>query len=193
MVSTYFSELNVDSVFDDIYSVPFPHPAQGPGSNERIGNKIKPTGLSANVLFNNNTSENLWVRYMILKINQATETDAVILDNLLEGFNGQDTAGDGSLKDLIRKINRETVVVMKDEIFELGGTGSGANTQTTSVATRKNYFKLKTPDMTFQDNVSNNPQNFRYITAYMVRRADGDEVLGEVIEVSYNLDFYYKE
>lgn len=189
MCSNISYELGLTTLsYGSLYKAPTP--AQGVGDQQRIGNKVHPVGLSVKTMYHltSTTATECWVRQLVLQVHEGSEiTDAEVLASLFEGTAGQDIAADGTLKDSLRKINRQRFRVLKDDQLILAAEGHNNR-----VAWTKNYYKLG-GTMTFHDNVAAQPVHDRYVIITIPMEADGDESVGTTIELSYAMDFYYKE
>lgn len=185
MVTAHTPETGINTLVGS-YAFSCPVPAVGAESNKRVGNKIDPTGMALKMLFHNNTSTSVLVRAVVCEVFDAQQTNAQIVETFFE-TTGYDAGVDGTLNDLIRKVNREEVKVMSDEIINLGVLDAGDN-----VKIVKKWFKLN-KQMVFGDSRNIDPITSRYALFLIARQANSDESTGSSLEVSFDFDFYYKD
>jgi len=170
------------------YVYRWPIPPVGASSNERIGNKIKTTGLSMKYLLYNPSGVACWVRVLVLKVKEGRQlSDTEIVQELFDGGSAQDVGPAGTLPDLIKRINRERFTVMADKI-ELVDVSNGGQ----KVATGTFWRKLNT-DMIFADEIQDEAVNQRHVVVFVPLEADGDESLGSTIELTHTMSMYYKD
>lgn len=162
-------------------------PLNGSGANQRVGNRIQPVGIGIKTLYHTLTSTEALVRQLVLEVKQGYEiTNTEVLSSLFESQSGADIGVDGTLRDAMRKVNREMFRVLKDDVLIF------ANATAERTKMTRHYFKLS-GEMIFSDINSTLGQNKRYVVVTLPMEADGDESLGQTIEFSYNFDFYYKD
>lgn len=157
-----------------------PYPAVGPEPNERIGNKIQPVGFSFKAVYWNQYSYPVMVRRMIIKVQDGTLTNTEILSNLFEGVTANvDASDNGAMQFLLRKVNREGFVCLKDDLITLGINNGGS-----SLVSDKTYVKLA-GSQSYRENAATHAMNDRIVVIHLAREGDGDESTGSTIEFSY--------
>lgn len=165
-----------------------PYPTVGPEPTQRIGNKVQPVGLSWKGVYWNQYSYPIVLRRIIVAVQDGENLNSDILLNLFEGDgNNIDVSATGSMHDLIRKVNREGFRVLKDDTITLGINNGGS-----SVEVSKVYCKLSGSQM-YRETGSTHAINDRIVVIHLAREADGDESTGSSIEMSYQMDLYYKD
>lgn len=189
MVTVNVSEQAISSLTPSFTMYRYPVPNAGSSVHERVGNKISPVGLKLTfLLHNNNGSYEQYVRLLLIAIPDGQIADTNVTGAPFES-NGNDATPSGYLHDLIRKTNREEFKVLKDWVVPLGTTTGGQR-----IFHDKHYIKLgHTPDMVFMDSQPREPQNTRYALLVLNRESDADESVGSSIELSFAMDFYYKD
>lgn len=169
------------------------YPASGSDSNQRVGNKVSPTGASLRMVLRNNSSQTILCRVIVFKVLAGTsKSNQEVWDNLLEQSDGTDGPPSATLGNFIRKVNRESFKVLKDDVLTLGYETAGYSSPNPRAVIYKNYFKLSGTDV-FHDKGFEPPVNNRLCWAVLPLRADGDESTGESLEMSFACDYYYKD
>lgn len=189
-----FSQMNEISLTTGAPSPPvlsFPNVPQGTASNQRIGNKITPTGAGFRFVYWNQSSQVLAVRRLFIQVyNDATNSE--IQANLFEGSTAQDTGMPTGISRLIRKPNREDFRVLKDDVFTIGYEAAGYASATPRFQIDKGFVKLH-GDFTYADTDLQDPRNGRLAVILILQAGNGDPSGMESIEYSYELDMYYKD
>lgn len=191
MVTNYANEKLINSINASPYLYAFPTPDQGPGSHQRIGNRITPVSLKASVLLHNNSSggsADHYVRLMLVKITPGLTEDGEVFTDFFEGTNGLDTTLNGGVTDMIRPPNKEYLKVISDEVIHLTSYDGGSK-----VAIR--HFDVKIGgEMVFRDNTGGlQPLEARYAFILINREADADEGIGSNVELSHSQVMFYKD
>lgn len=188
IVARHQAEVAMNTIYPSPYLFNYPVPAVGAKEHERVGNKITPTGIACKWLLHNNaTSEAIFVRVLMIAIPDGQAANSDIQGAPFEG-GSTDAPPVGTLVDIIRKTNREEMKVLKEWIVTLGASQTVTGTQT-----GHHYVKLGKEDMIFKDQAYQEPVTTRYSLMVMPRESDSDESLGSNVELSYNLDMYYKD
>lgn len=189
MTTRDLSEANLSTLSaNGAYVYRWPVPPVGASSNERIGNKIKMTGLSAKYLIYNPSSVTIWVRMLVLRVKEGRQlTDTEIVNELYDGGSAQDVGPAGTLPDLIKRINKERFTVLQDKIETIDISNGG---QKVAVGT---YWRRFNTDMIFADEILDEAVNQRYVMVVVPLEADGDESLGSNFELTHTLSMYYKD
>jgi len=192
MITTQGTEVAISTLTPTaVHSVTYP--SQSDGAAGRDGNRIRPTGLKVSSVFHKTGGETLWVRQLVLCLKEgASMTDANLASALFESTAGG-TTGDipasGTIQDVIRKVNRERVVCLKDDVYKLSSEDSGKTAEWS-----KNYFKFPSYKMLeFTNDASTQPSRDRIAIVILPMQADGDEGVGQTLEYTYRYDFYYKD
>lgn len=165
-----------------------PYPQVGPEPHQRIGNKISPVGFSFKGVYWNTHAYPIVVRRLIMQIEDGETANTEVLNNMFEGTaTNTDTYDLGNMDSLIKKVNREGYKVLKDDCIHLGINNGGS-----SVEISKVYCKLSGSQM-YKESGATHAVNDRIVVVHIAREADGDESTGSTIELTYALDFYYKD
>jgi len=193
----YLTQWNIEQSINTNWATPYVlpitlSPSQGSQSNQRVGNKISPVGFKFSAVLHNNSSQTVMVRLLIMQIMDGKTSDSNVCNTLFEGAGGQDVTPTPTMISLIRKVNREEFIVLKDDIIALGYDAAGYSSPNPRVVAYKHYAKLS-GEQTFHDINDELPENDRIVVVLLPVRADGDESLGESVEISYTSDFYYKD
>lgn len=188
-VNAYGSEisLNTISTGSGLSLLSQPYPAVGADVHQRVGNKIQPKGFAFDAVYYNQNAYPLWVRRLIIQVYDGEKSNSDILGELFEGTANNDSYDVGNVDTLIRKVNREGYKCLKDDIIQLG-INNGGN----SIDVRKTYVKLS-GSQKYRDAGVTHAVNDRIVVVHIAREADGDESTGSVIEMSYSMQFYYKD
>ena len=165
-----------------------PYPTVGAEPTQRVGNKIQPVGYSFKAVYNNNNDIPIVIRRIILQVEDGENTNNDILNNLFEGnSNNVDTYDTGTMDSLIRKVNREGFKVLKDDIIKLGTNNGGQRYEVDKL-----FVKLG-GSQTYRESASTHAVNDRIVCIHIARQSDADESLGSTVEMSYLVDFYFKD
>lgn len=192
MRSVYEAEQSLLTVAPAVY-IDAPVPFLGNAANQRIGNKIQAVGFKTNILFHNNGALPVIVRMLLLQIPQGDRfTNTNLADNLFDvstpGSNVQVDSGLlGSNTDIVRVVNRNDVVVLRDKVIPLNGS-----TVDTGYAQYSCYCKLGYDQM-FPDSDVTQPLNKRIVMVLIARQSNSDESLGTTIEYSHSTSLYFKD
>jgi len=193
MISAYFTEVSMNTLTTLGEVIEFPYPALGTGANQRVGNKLDGVGLKVKLLFHNNNSIPIHVRFLILQIPQGERfTNTAILNELFDVSTPGNvpetaTAPAGNTSDLIRSINRGEIKVIRDKVVPLLSSSVD-----TGIAMEDVY--IKTPGrVTFADSAQTTPINNRYIVVLIPRRSDNDEGMGSTVELTGVVTKYWKD
>lgn len=188
-VNAYGSEVGISSIATGtgLTLNSQPYPAVGADNHQRVGNKIQPVGFSFNSVYWNSYAYPVFVRRLIIQVYDGEKSNSEILNELFEGTSNNDSYDVGAIDALIRKTNREGFKCLKDDIIEMGINNGGK-----SIAVRKCYVKLS-GSQTYRDAGVTHATNDRIVVIHLAREGDGDESTGSTIEMSYAMQFYYKD
>lgn len=189
-VTQFGSEVTINtlSTGSGIHLLSQPYPGVGSSIHQRIGNKIQPVGFSWKAVYhNNNTSEYQYVRRLIIQIQDGEKDNADVTGELFEGTANNDSYDVGNVDSLIRKVNREGFKVLKDDVFDFSPSDGGRR-----VVIDKCYVKLRGSQM-YRDAGVTHAMNDRIVVVHIGRESDADEGIGSVVELSYAMDFYFKD
>lgn len=182
------STINTISSGSGLNFISQPYPTVGAGPTERVGNKISPVGMSWKGVYYNAHAYPIIVRRLIVQVEDGEQSNSNILLNLFEGDgNNIDTSATGSMHDLVRKVNREGYKVLKDDLIDMGINNGGKSMEVSKV-----YVKL-TGTQTYREAASTHAVNDRIVVIHIAREGDGDESTGSTVEMTSQMDLYYKD
>lgn len=191
-IKTQQSEVLMNTL-TNAYIFSLDYPLQGVGPANRIGNQIEERGIAVKTLYQKPAGDSVWVRQLLLMLKEGGRmTDSVALSVLFEstasGVTGNIPAS-GTMQDIIRKTNREEITVLRDEIVKLGSQNGNADCQWT-----KHYIKYPHGTMaSFTNDPADVPVTPRFVMVCLPLEADGDEGLGQNVELSYVFDYYFRD
>lgn len=189
LTSAHWEEASMSSVSPSGYVYPFPIPAQGVTSIQRIANKCYGVGLASRILLHNNSSNDMWVRLLLLEVYDGQQTDAEIISDLFEGETDSMVGENGDLSDTIKKTDRESFKCLKDSVVHLTPQSGDHR-----VEIIKHYHALRGQLMNFNDKFAARPiGTSRFVWVIINREADSNEGIGSTIEAHVQLEYYFKD
>lgn len=163
--------------------------SQGTSHAERIGNRVTLTALGLNeVLWNPSAdvAEGVSIRRIILKVDGGVyQTNTEIANDLFEGSTTDGAPGTTTL-DLVRKVNRQSMHVLKDDVIQLNAAASGHSQYAGK------WFQKFDQVLDFQETTTAQPVNWRYVAIYMARQTANDGAIFSC-ELSYQMQAYFKD
>jgi len=165
--------------------------AQGAQASARIGNKIQAMGLHIKgILFNNSTQES-YVRMMVVGHNGTLDPMANLFRTSAPGTVSQISTIPG-LDLMYMPINKEELTVYHDRTFRLGGSASGTAASNTRMISK--FVKFNGRKVTYEGlNYGNGYQNWQYSVIWMAADANDDTSTGTAVELSQLTRFYFKD
>lgn len=169
------------------------YPVTGSSACQRSGAKVEERGIAVKTLYQKGTGDSVWVRQLLLMVKTGGRMgDGSVLAELFESTAGGSTGNipaSGTMQDIIRKVNREDFRVLKDDIIKLGNQNGNADCQW-----MKHYVKFPYGTIAeFTNDSTDLPITPRFVMVCLPLEADGDESLGQNVELSYVFDYYYKD
>lgn len=110
---------------------PFSNIGQGSGSYQRQGNRIKVTGIELNNYFNNNSTTQIWLRFVVLKVYDRTVSGTS--SSYFESGTGSATtmASLNGMQSMMRPFHPAQVKPIYDRVIKMSAnSGEGANSFT---------------------------------------------------------------
>lgn len=190
MASVANSEMYINTIAASPAVILVPTPSPGTAGNQRVGNKVKGVGIGSKLLLHNNASNTAcWVRCSLLEVFDGQMSDEEIKNGMFEGIADSTIGVVGEVGDVIRKYDREIYRVLKDEIVPLNGLNDPGAVHIVNF-----YKKLSGQEMKFNDQFANAPTgSSKFVWVVYARQANNDESVGTNLELTYSLDYYFKE
>lgn len=164
---------------------------QGTGQHNRIGNVINASGLHFKGFFYNNSTQETWIRMVILgyptplgntdqslNLFDSTQVGAVSGTNTITGLDA-----------IYFPINKRDYKVYRDKTYKLSGSTSGAAGTNTKMF--NHFVKFNGRKITYD--VAWTAANWTYNIVLITADANDDTSTGTVVELSALTRFYYKD
>lgn len=168
-----------------------PSITQGTGPSNRVGNDINSLGMHIKgVLYNNSTQES-YVRAIVLGCTGTQDPTASLFRYAAAGTTAGLSAVVG-LDAMYQPLNKLDFKVYWDQVFKLGGSGSGAAGSNTRMFTK--FIKFNKRKVQYQSTSTGaGSQNWLYKIIYIASDANDDTSTGTAVELSALTRYYFTD